>query len=534
MKLVAEWRVMLLRIGWWFLVACAAATALWLVSEGLRAAQDLPDQGWNLRSVGIVGLVLVNLLFTCFFAIVGFVYLWGRMANSLPDLQRWHLERPESEFRAADVDKDYNFDDYLRQEELVFEQLSAFIAGSWSKELPIAYGRYCAKSVCNPETILDRNWNRSHVLTADNPIGGVLLLHGLSDSPYSLRVLGQRLHSQGYTVIWLRLPGHGTCPNALANVSWQDWTAAVRTAVLGLCDRLPTGVPLILGGFSNGGALTVHYTLSAINDTSLPKPNAIVLFSPMIGISPLARITRFYHLVALIFRNQKAQWSNIVAEIDPFRFSSWPMNASVQAWTVTQQVERQLARLDKSGRMHEMPPVLALQSVVDSTVVVPKLITSLFNRLESSASELVLYDINRLDRLANLFNMSFQKTILPAIQDRDLPYTLRVLTNAKVDSLQVVLRTVHSETQVEISTDMQWPAEFASLSHIAVPFPPDDPLYGTSQATAESGLSIGTFSMRAEPKALLLASSLFYRSRHNPFYGFTEDHLVSWLDKVIS
>ena len=83
----------------------------------------------------------------------------------------------------------------------------------------------------------------------------------------------------------------------------------------------------------------------------------------MIGINPMARITRLYHAVALVSRNKKAQWSSIEAEVDPFKFSSWPMNANVQAWAVTQLVEKELAQLDKAGRMAEMPPVLAMQSV---------------------------------------------------------------------------------------------------------------------------------------------------------------------------
>ena len=119
----------------------------------------------------------------------------------------------------------------------------------------------------------------------------MLLVHGLSDSPYSLRRLGERLHSEGYTVIWLRVPGHGTTPHALAEVCWDDWTEAVKIAVRGLRSKLPDNLPLFLAGYSNGGALSVHYTLSALDDETLPKVAAIVLISPMIGINPLAKIT---------------------------------------------------------------------------------------------------------------------------------------------------------------------------------------------------------------------------------------------------
>jgi esterase/lipase len=371
-------------------------------------------------------------------------------------------------------------------------------------------------------------------MQAPNPIGGVLLLHGLSDSPYSLRALGKRLHAEGYTVVWLRIPGHGTSPSALADVSWKDWTAAVKVAVCGLRNLLPDGTPLVLGGYSNGGALSVHYALLSIDDTALPNANAIVLFSPMLGINPMARITRLYHMVALVSGNQKAQWSSVNAEIDPFKYSSWPLNGNVQAWALTQAVERKLVALEKSGRMNEMPPVLAMQSVVDSTVVVPKLITVLFDRLQSESNELFLFDINRVDWLGNLLNRSFEQTVVPKLERTDLPYRLSVLKNAQADSSQVVVQTRKGGAWSEQSVDMSWPDGVVSLSHIAVPFPPEDPLYGSIDATAVNGLSLGSLSMRAEPSALLIPSSFFVRCRHNPFYAFMEDRVVGWLSQTVS
>jgi hypothetical protein len=249
----------------------------------------------------------------------------------------------------------------------------------------------------------------------------------------------------------------------------------------------------------------------------------------MIGINPMASITRLYHMVALVSGNQKAQWSGINAEIDPFRYSSWPMNASVQAWLVTQAVERQLFKLQKSGRMHEMPPVLAMQSVVDSTVIVPKLITTLFDRLSSASSELFLFDINRMDRFMNLFNRSFEHTIFPKLQRTDMPFTLSVLKNATPDSRRMLLQTRKGESWTETMTDYSWPVGVASLSHLAVPIPPEDLIYGTKEATAASGLPLGTLGMRAEPSSLLISNSLFYRCRNNPFYHLMEDHVVKWL-----
>jgi alpha-beta hydrolase superfamily lysophospholipase len=502
--------------------------------EFYRFTQTLPDQGWNLQIARLVGLVVLNLIFTAVLGVIAILFVWVRVSNTLPDLQGWHLQYPESEFSASDAAADYALDDYLEQEQQVYNELNGLIQGEWKDQTGGAFSRFSADSVSNPETISDRNWNRTTILKAERPQGGVLLLHGLSDSPYSLRALGLRLHAEGYTVIWLRIPGHGTCPGALTDVSSRDWIAAVQVAMRGLRDMLPDGLPLILGGYSNGGALSVLYTLSAIHDPSLPKPKALALFAPMIGINPLASITRLYHMVALVARNKKAQWSGIDAEIDPFRYSSWPMNASVQAWRVTQSVERQLAKLHKSGRMGEMPPILAMQSIVDSTIIVPKLITALFDRVTSAASELFLFDINRVDRFIDLFNRSFERAIFPKLRRTDLPFTLSVMRNVSSESPQIVLQTRRGEALEEVRTDLSWPQGVVSLSHLAVPIPPEDPIYGTKEATAATGLPLGTLSARTEPSALLISNSLFFRCRNNPFYHFMENYVVDWLAHRVS
>jgi alpha-beta hydrolase superfamily lysophospholipase len=67
-------------------------------------------------------------------------------------------------------------------------------------------------------------------MPANTPELGVLLLHGMSDSPYSLRSTGQLLNNRGGYVIGLRVPGHGQAPSGLLHVEWEDMAAAVRLA----------------------------------------------------------------------------------------------------------------------------------------------------------------------------------------------------------------------------------------------------------------------------------------------------------------
>jgi alpha-beta hydrolase superfamily lysophospholipase len=517
----------------WLLFVLASIALAGLAIECFRFAGIMTDRGLAFRFGRIVFLVGLNVLLTTAVAIVLLLVIWVKTAKSLPELRGWHLEMPESEFRARDADKNYSLDDYLVQEQRVFDELDNFIDVRWESQVNGAFSRYSRDSVCNPEKVVDRNWNRTRILEAENPIGGALLIHGLSDSPYSLREIGLRLHREGYTVVWLRVPGHGTCPCALANVEWPDWTAAVEVAARGLKQRLPENRPLVIAGYSNGGALAVNYTLAAMVDTTLPKIEAILLFSPMIGINPLARLFRIYHTVALVSRTVKALWTNIDAEVDPFKYSSWPTNASIQAWDMTQEVERRLGTLENQGRLKEMPPILAMQSVVDSTVKVPKLISSLFERLQDDSSELFLFDIDRFDKIANLFNLSFEDKIFPNLKREDLPFQLTILRNAKSDSRKVMLESRVGNQLSEEVLELEWPEGIVSLSHIAIPFSAGDRLYGSREATADTGINFGSISLRGESSALLLSDSLFVRCRYNPFYELMENRMIRWLNNAV-
>jgi hypothetical protein len=250
----------------------------------------------------------------------------------------------------------------------------------------------------------------------------------------------------------------------------------------------------------------------------------------MIGISPMARVSRVYHTVARLSGDAKAQWSAVSAEVDPYKYCSWPMNASEQAWALTQEVERRLAALERAGRMGQLPPILAMQSAIDATVVVPKLITVLFDRIKpGGSSELVLFDVNHVAWLDNLVNLSFEREIRPRLQRKDLPFKLTLIVNAATNSLAVKAQTRTGDSLTEQPLIESWPKDVFSLSHVAVPISPTDPVYGTSEATVKSGLPLGSLSMRGEHGALMISDSMLIRQRHNPFYSFMEDHVVKWL-----
>ena len=129
-----------------------------------------------------------------------------------------------------------------------------------------ASNRYYAGSPIYPGNF-EQDWNRSYILEPDGPpVGAVVLLHGLTDSPYSLRHIARRYRDRGFVAVGIRLPGHGTVPAALTDVEWEDWDAATRLAVREARRRAGPSTPLHIVGFSNGGALAVKYALDAIDD----------------------------------------------------------------------------------------------------------------------------------------------------------------------------------------------------------------------------------------------------------------------------
>jgi alpha-beta hydrolase superfamily lysophospholipase len=345
--------------------------------------------------------------------------------------------------------------------------------------------------------------------------------------------MGEHLHDQGWTVVGLRIPGHGTCPKALAEVSYEDWIAAVRVAARGLRAMIPENAPMILVGFSNGGALSVDYASAAVDDPSLPAPAGVMLFSPMIGITPMARLSQVYRVVELIPGFEKAAWQGIGAEIDPYKYSSWPMNASEQAWRLTARVEARLARLQRQGKMDQMAPVLAFQSAVDSTVEVPMLIRRLFDRTTGGRSELVLFDVNRVTVLDDLLKLGFENQIVPLLDRKDLPFVLTLVTNKSGESLDVVARRRAGESFVETDLEMAWPPHVFSLSHVAMPIPADDPVYGTEEATRATGLPLGSLDLRGETGVLRISEKLMFRQRNNPFYAYAQHRADAWVGAIV-
>ena len=447
--------------------------------------------------------------------------------NSRTDLDIWHTADLDEEFtQESGVD---SFEEYLDLVERLFEQLDELVYDKIPSAQRTLINRYHRDSLSDPQR-WEQNWNRSFELSSVSPRGAVLLLHGMSDSPYSLRKLGQRLHADGFHVLGLRLPGHGTAPSGLLEVAWQDMAAATRLAMQHLADRNP-GRPLYIMGYSTGAALAVHYALAAQEDESLPKVERIVLLSPAIGVSPVAAFAvwqaRLGHLLGL----NKLSWNDLLPEYDPFKYGSFAVNAGDVVYRLTNQIQERISALESEGKLEQFPQILAFSSIVDATVSAPALVSGLFDRLPDNGHELLLFDVNRVEGLEPLMNRNPDEIMREIKQDADGKYILSVVTNEAPNSPAVTV--VSSDSQRELPAGsmpgMTWPDDIYSLAHVALPFDYDDPLYGADESVKSPGIRLGNLAMRGEKGVLQVSAADMLRLRWNPFYGYVEKRVLEFI-----
>jgi alpha-beta hydrolase superfamily lysophospholipase len=445
--------------------------------------------------------------------------------ESRPDLKVWHDAGLDEEFTKDSPVAD--FSEYIKLEDGLFHQLEDKVYSQVETEDRHLLNRFNHGSMSDPNG-WDQNWNRTFMLSHEIPKAGVLLLHGMSDSPYSLRNIGLSLHEAGATVIGLRVPGHGTAPSGLVEMQWQDMTAAVRLAMTHL-HELVKDKPLYIIGYSNGSALAVYYALSTLADTQLPKTNGLILVSPAIGVTKLAAFAvwqgRLGHLLGL----DKLAWNSIGLEYDPFKYNSFAVNAGDQVYRLTSEIQNLLQK--NKGRLQQLPSILAFQSVVDTTVSTAVLISGLFDKLPEGEHELVLFDINRFDEAPKFFNNDPKPYLDQMLDNPGLSYTLTLVTNEDGSSRRVhVVSREMGKSGVSISPlETSWPKGIHSLSHIALPFPKSDSLYGEYSIFEKSGLHLGKFVVRGERGVLKVPASAMLRLRWNPLYSYYEKRIFGFI-----
>jgi alpha-beta hydrolase superfamily lysophospholipase len=478
---------------------------------------------WLARSL----LALLSALLLVGIAFYGH-YIW-----SGPELKPWHKVRLTAEFTAGDYARGAvtTLSQYLAREQQVLDQVSNEVYGTVAEPDRLPFNRYVASSLSDPG-VWDINWNRTFVLEpAGPPAGGVLLLHGLTDSPYSLRSIGLAMVARGLRVVGLRLPGHGTAPAGLLAFEVEDLEAATRLAMDDLRAGLGQGQPLYLVGYSNGAALAVNYALDAREDGSLPRVAGLILISPAIGITPLAAIGRIRTGLSDLQGFGRAAWQVIEPEVDPYKYQSFSFHAAGQTQRLTSRLTRRIERLAETGPLRGVPPILAFVSTVDSTVQAGAVVDALLGRLAPGGHELVLFDVNRLAVVQPMLVADPAPLTRKLLAQAHRPFALSLVTNANARTLEVKERRVPAQqTQAtEQLLGLAWPRNVFSLSHVALPFPPDDPLYGYDAARSATHVQLGSIEVRGENGVLNVPAWMLTRQRSNPFHRYLVERIEEFM-----
>lgn len=256
---------------------------------------------------------------------------------------------------------------------------------------------------------------------------GVVLFHGLGDSPWSFADIGQALAGQGFLVRTALLPGHGTRPADLIGVDLDDWRRLVAQQAALLAQEVPE---VYLGGFSTGANLALEYALDH------PEVAGLVLFSPALKSGVL--LDWIVPWVARV-RTWLRQPDSDQPQQTTLRYLNVPTNGFAQYYRSAAAVREKIARQPYAR------PALLVLAQHDSVVDVEHVLGTFETRFTHPASRLIWYGE------------------LPAARGGATPQR----------------EGTGQHTRVLVRTDRLPQQRISQFSHMGVLFSPANPLYGS-------------------------------------------------------
>lgn len=192
-------------------------------------------------------------------------------------------------------------------------------------------------------------------LAQENNDKAILLIHGLTDSPFSFHDLSQFFYQQGFTVRTLLLPGHGTAPSELLNTEYEAWQQAAKFAIE---QTLNDYQQVYLGGLSTGGALIFDYLMQQKHVDE--KIKGLFMWSPASKAkSDLAWLAQYIDAIPFV------DWIDLDADIDFAKYESFPYNAGAQVHAIMSLVVG--SDVLASRQLHSIP-LFVVASEHDQTI----------------------------------------------------------------------------------------------------------------------------------------------------------------------
>ncbi len=205
----------------------------------------------------------------------------------------------------------------------------------FNQEIELAYN----EGVTHPE-------NLPFFLSPEKPNGqAVLLVHGFGASPREMFPLGKKLQQHNFTVLGVRLPGHGTSPEDLANRRAEEWLATVEHGYLSLAQR---DFKVSAAGLSTGALLILKLALQQ-------QLENLILLSPFLKLHHM--LAPFAGFLSNLIPYQKKE---ISSEESPFYYQRRPLKGIAQINILRRELSDKLKMIKA--------PSLTLTSSGDKTI----------------------------------------------------------------------------------------------------------------------------------------------------------------------
>lgn len=270
----------------------------------------------------------------------------------------------EGLFRYANSDQDYpqwpwstfqNFTDYVKYSQQLINARHPYAKLRCGPQaLQTSATNALASAAERPELTTVADWLSPYEMVA-NPEKVVVLVHGLTDSPFLFNDIAQQLFTNGWSVRTVLLPGHGTAPADLTEVELQDWRDAVNFAV----NQAQRDYPQVwLGGVSTGGALLMDYVYRHQQPEQLRGIAGLLLWSPATQAqSSQAWLAEYLDYLPFF------TWLDKAADTDFAKYESFPVHAAA----LVQELMIELASQQSEQRWPALP-VLIHASADDQTI----------------------------------------------------------------------------------------------------------------------------------------------------------------------
>jgi hypothetical protein len=171
------------------------------------------------------------------------------------------------------------------------------------------------------------------------------------------------------------------------------------------------------------------------------------------------------------------------------------------------------------------------KSTVDATVSNAAVVDRLLTQVAAGRNELVLFDYNRFAATSSLLAEDTGAFTTRLLEDQQLPFSLTLVANTSPSTRSVSTTykpPLNATPGVSKELALEWPAGVFSLSHVALPFPPDDPLYGSVPPPDRQELFLGAQALQGERGVLKISGDFLLRLRYNPFYDYFEQRVLQW------